>query len=646
MHKFYIFLSIVVLSIVASLGRIDLSSAIESSLVISQIKLGDEVSARNEFVELYNNSPVDVDITDWCVYYESLSLTSKKLACFMTDNSSIRAILPSGSFALLVSKEQSQLEGNMTGDLTFSATLAGNGGYVYLANDRNEEIDKVGWNADRTAGDFAPAPGSSSAISRKLALDSDLFQDTQINADDFEIAPLRDLYIYGEVLEIIDVCVNLDGVQSELPENYYIDELKGCYEVVDLCPNIEDIQLIVADGFDIDVNGDCQMDVCPNIDGIQAILPAKTGLSDDGDCVPIDACLNLEGIQTNIPETHYLSESGKCMLNIVKLKLNEILPNVDGVDDGREFIELYNPNDFEVSLTNYIFKLDSNSSKFYEFPNEAKIMANDYFAVYSFSPEFSLKNTAGEVLLYTSDNQLIDKVSYEKPDEDESWSLVDDVWQYTNQVTSGVANKKYFRPEKEVIVAQEVELVPCGPNQYRNPETNRCKNIEIAPLALAPCKDGQYRSEETNRCRNIVDTISVPVPCKEGQYRSEETNRCRNIVTDVVALLPCDEGEERNPATNRCRKIAVASVLSGSTLAPCAEGEERNPETNRCRKVIKEIPVADYSVEPVASNNDNSTLLWSIVGVGSIALIYGVWEWRSEIALFFRKIKNLLRLGR
>lgn len=45
-------------------------------------------------------------------------------------------------------------------------------------------------------------------------------------------------------------------------------------------------------------------------------------------------------------------------------------------------------------------------------------------------------------------------------------------------------------------------LVPCKPGQERNPETNRCRNI-ASSNGLAPCPEGQERNPETNRCRKV-----------------------------------------------------------------------------------------------------------------------------------------------
>lgn len=135
----------------------------------------------------------------------------------------------------------------------------------------------------------------------------------------------------------------------------------------------------------------------------------------------------------------------------------------------------------------------------------------------------------------------------------------------------------------------------------------------------------------------VGDNILTPqrvelTPCAVGQERNAETNRCRAITTSSSILTPCKVGQERNPETNRCRAI----IGIGTELTPCAAGQERNLETNRCRKIAGEVLGAEYPVEPTSQKSSNFLGLWTLLIVVGLALVYAVWEWRSEI----------MRLGR
>jgi len=64
------------------------------------------------------------------------------------------------------------------------------------------------------------------------------------------------------------------------------------------------------------------------------------------------------------------------------------------------------------------------------------------------------------------------------------------------------------------------QLKPCGPGQYRNPETNRCRSVVSSNnTTLKPCESGYERNPETNRCRKIISD-SIPT----AGYKVEQTN--------------------------------------------------------------------------------------------------------------------------
>ena len=159
-----------------------------------------------------------------------------------------------------------------------------------------------------------------------------------------------------------------------------------------------------------------------------------------------------------------------------------------------------------------------------------------------------------------------------------SWALddADGTWKWS--LPSLVAGGNDIRiPVPEPVSVPQLEREPCRTDQYRSPDTNRCRSTETAQVGLTPCKAGQYRSEETNRCRSLVAAGAERKPCTDTQYRSPETNRCRN-------------------------------------------------------KVAASVPTAGFAVEPIADSKTTFVGWWLIAGVGAVALGYGAWEWRREVA--------------
>ena len=289
------------------------------------------------------------------------------------------------------------------------------------------------------------------------------------------------------------------------------------------------------------------------------------------------------------------------------LMISEILPNPVGTDKYNEYIELFNPTSEPVRLDDCLLKT-SGSTRQYRFPAGSEIAAGEYRAFYDDVTGLTLVNAAGgSVLLAGTDEEYtIDYPGGLKSDE--AWAYIDGVWQSTLLPTPSAKN---MRPPAVLADIDDVE-VP------------------------APCPDGKYRNPETNRCRNIQATVSQLVPCKPGQIRSLETNRCRNVATLVSSLVPCRPGQERNPETNRCRNIQSSTT----DRKPCEDGYERNPDTNRCRKIVK--PKSSAALESLDTSSPSFNSIF--IAAGSVGVIgYGAYEYRRDMFNLLQKVKNALR---
>ena len=565
---------------------------ITQNVVISQVQVKDSISATNEVVEIYNNSSNVVDITNWCLFYASKDYLTppgsdwRKLACFVPDTTNTEVALGGQSYARIVSKSFTP---SYTEDFlaVFSSMLSNDAGHVRLVDNLGNEVDRVGWGSLAVNPEGVPAiMGDSGIIERKFDVDRDVLVDTNNNAADFFDTSL-------------DLCRNMIGLQDVVPVGYLSDVSQDCSLAPDICNNIDGLQTVMPDGYATDGQGGCiSLDICPNLDGVQLVLPRNYLLKDDGSCIN----------------------------DLLPLKITELLPNPVGNDAGSEFIEIFNPNDRQVDLTDYRLGIGLNDEKTLTFPEGSTIAPGAFESFSNTDYAFTLVNSSSQVKLLLSDNIIIDTTDpYIDPLPGMSWALIDSTWQYTDRVTPGADN-----------LAKSVEAVDAVPIAT--------SEAVVVDSILKPCAPNQYRSPDTNRCRLIVsDSTSVLTPCKTGQYRSEETNRCRSIVSDVASLVPCSEGEERNPITNRCRSVLGAST---TTLAPCAEGEERNPDTNRCRKVVATMPPAGFAVQPIADTATGMVGWWAFGGIGLLALGYGGWEWRVEIVRLSRRLASFIHLSK
>jgi hypothetical protein len=264
------------------------------------------------------------------------------------------------------------------------------------------------------------------------------------------------------------------------------------------------------------------------------------------------------------------------------IRITEILPNPAGADTGKEFIELHNDGDTDIDLYGFIIQYGSTGEKQEKITKHIVLKSNSYYALTSADAPYVLPNTTGFVRLLTADLVLMyDAPAYENPKDDQAWASFDDSWRYTKLLTPGTENREYI---EEAVLTIEVTTTPkpCAANQYRNPETNRCRAIATVAVQTA-CKAGQYRNPETGRCRTVA-TVTQPTPCKEGQERNVETNRCRNI-----------------------RKLATVDY---DILAA-------KPSTQ-----------ANYGY-----------IFLSVAAIVLAILSYAVWEWRAEIRKFLVRLR-------
>ncbi len=544
-----------------------------SPIMIAQVQAGSSNGASQEFASLYNSGSVAVDITYWCLLYNS---SLSKPGCIIPPDTQTTLWLKPGGFTMFASADfvTANTGFNPTAAPAFIPGLSDTNGQLTLLDASKTIVDQMTWTKKPIVGNIYQrgsivVPGGEPV--------------TNIETNGWGQAPLT------------------------LPPNNGLEEV---ITPIYVCPNLGSDLISIPPGFEVDENGSCFVDEGPNISGIQITVPS--------------------GFHKDMQD--------ECKVNVAPITITEVLPNASGVDTGKEFVELYNAGDEVVSLQNYKLFVGPNYENSYIFPSGTSISAHSYMIFSDTELGFVLPNTSTKLKLETTDGQVVSEVPpYVNPPDDMSWSLINNTWQFTNRSSPGNNNLASYEPVPGRGEGEVFEDCPIG--KYRNPETNRCRNFEDGANSLTPCAADQVRNPDTNRCRSILTSGNTLASCSPGQTRNPETNRCRgSAATSSATLTPCGSGQERNPETNRCRKIGSSS---SSSLKSCPAGQERNATTNRCRK--KANSELEKTVKDIEAPQEGSQTGWllaagAITGFGG----YGVWEWRSEIAIFFRKMRSLL----
>lgn len=135
-----------------------------------------------------------------------------------------------------------------------------------------------------------------------------------------------------------------------------------------------------------------------------------------------------------------------------KIVINEIMPNPEGDDKGKEWIELYNATEQEIYLTGWTMK-DTSKIK-HVFPSDFALPARGYRY---FLPKFNLNNSGEEkVILLDATNKIISEVSYYNAPEGESWARKEDgSFAWTKLLTPGEENQ--FNEEEIKVEGNEIK---------------------------------------------------------------------------------------------------------------------------------------------------------------------------------------------
>lgn len=346
---------------------------------------------------------------------------------------------------------------------------------------------------------------------------------------------------------------------------------------------------------------------------------AQGGGIEDVPSQPVDLCPATPEFDLAIPDGYILDANGNCVLAPQpsvcsnSVVLSEFLTDPVGLEsDGGEFIELFNPSVSPAPLKNCELRSSKSSQPLTEFSDSDIVPAGGYFVI---SLADKLTNSSGMVTFAKSESE--DVVNYSDVKEGQTMAIFDEGWEITNQPTPMAANLKY---------------IDAGIGSGEEPQT---------VSTLSECPEGKYRNPDTNRCKNIESTDVVLSSCDQGQVRNPETNRCKKLASTSGSQTPCGPGQERNPETNRCRKISSAT----SSLKLCELGYERNPDTNRCRKVVDAKGLSQFAAEEGSTN----PIKLSNIAIGSFmtaALAYGAFEYRSEAATAYKNLRSKFTKGR
>jgi len=125
-----------------------------------------------------------------------------------------------------------------------------------------------------------------------------------------------------------------------------------------------------------------------------------------------------------------------------KILITEALPDPakPALDKTDEFVELFNPNSFPVSLAGYKVKTGKSLSTNQTLENLI-IQPKQYIALFSAEHRMTLGNNGGQVQLQDPGGTILSSAEpYGDAPEGASWALIDNEWQWTSSPTPAAKN--------------------------------------------------------------------------------------------------------------------------------------------------------------------------------------------------------------
>ncbi|MCA9351009.1 lamin tail domain-containing protein, partial [Candidatus Saccharibacteria bacterium] len=390
LHSLTLFLT--ALAIIFSSTLVAKASSFDPHIVINQIQTNGLASGTSleEFIEIYNPTTKSIDLTNWELRY--ITSTGNLLtAKVFYKFTATSTIYPDGH---LVVASEAYVPTNLN-ILRYSTSsfsgLSFDGATVDLLDSTGELVDRVGWGEKQTIlSETNPAVAPPKASSIARKINDGLVIDTDNNFADFEVMAVPVL--------------NTDNIAPQVPP-------------------LES---------DADPSTPAENIPTPN--------PDETSIKDPSS--------NDQNSQSSVQPT-------PAQPPLLDIKLNELMidPASPLSDSYDEWVELYNPNEVEISLENYRIEAGLTGSYKYTLKN-ISIPASGYLVFNSKDTPISLSNSGGKVSLFSPSNYLIDEVSYEKAETGNSYARdKDNKWLWTTTPTMGSSNIISYPLVKPVALA-------------------------------------------------------------------------------------------------------------------------------------------------------------------------------------------------
>jgi hypothetical protein len=415
-----LFLALLPLLLAPSFAKADILP-LAPSLIISEIKIRNDTNGYDEFIELFNPGTLPAPLSQYFVEYFNTSNASATSTVHTKAAVGSDGYLEPNKFFVLA-KQIGQITDSQKSPFT---NLADGGGTVrVLATDGNI-LDGVSWVSNSTISTESLGR-QADANGLPLAGDAVWTKQTPTPHSDTILASLP-----PEILPPAEPTLPLAPIpvaeDSPTPPPPVIEESPT--------PPITDATSSSSNDVPAETPSTSvpPSETQPVVDAATITPPTDEGTVANTQDLPQELILEIT------PQLPPAQEQLAIPLQITELLPDPVAPATDAND---EFAELFNPNAFPVNLNGYKLETGTTYSYSYTF-GDVIIPANDYLVVYSRDTHLTLANNGGRARLLAPGPNLSaisETAPYGTALAGKTWALVDNVWQWDANVTPGAAN--------------------------------------------------------------------------------------------------------------------------------------------------------------------------------------------------------------
>jgi len=137
--------------------------------------------------------------------------------------------------------------------------------------------------------------------------------------------------------------------------------------------------------------------------------------------------------------------------------INEVLPSPEGADAEKEWIEIFNQNNFEVNLSGWQITDSAGETRNYTFPEGSTIESKGFFLLFRPMTRIVLNNGGDELKLLRPDGGSADSLIYENAPNGESFNRTLSGWTWSPHLTPGGINSVSLPEKSEEETPEETK---------------------------------------------------------------------------------------------------------------------------------------------------------------------------------------------